>query len=102
MATRRYNASIGQVDGSIIATIIACHISRNIQAVFQTLWLGMTIHIIGMVQPPGIGMPPPMLRAPYSVKPAATKKMTVAAARASHSPLGSEEGASADGKLSLL
>jgi hypothetical protein len=52
------------VDGSIIATIIACHMRRNIQALNQTLLLGIAIHIMGIVQPPGMGMPPCMLRAP--------------------------------------
>jgi hypothetical protein len=31
-ATRWYNSNIGQLEGSIMAIIIACHISKNIPA----------------------------------------------------------------------
>jgi hypothetical protein len=51
---------MGHVDGNIIATIIASHISKNIQAVDHNVWPGIVIHIMGIVQPPGIRMPPPI------------------------------------------
>ena len=98
IVTRLYSSSIGQVDGSIIANIIACHMNRNIHAVFQTLSPGITIHIMGIVQPPGICMPPPILRTPYSVTPAAIRKMVVAAARAYHDLLGAREFAANNGE----
>src|ERR1700674_671967 len=36
-ATRWYSSSIGQLEGSIMAIIIACHISRNIAAAPHTV-----------------------------------------------------------------
>src|ERR1700751_5301254 len=57
-ATLRYNSSIGQLLGSIMAIIMACHINRNIQAVEVSDQPGITIHIMDMVQPPGIRIPP--------------------------------------------
>ena len=59
-ATRRYSANIGHVEGSIIATIIASHISRNIHAADHGVSPGIVIHIMGIDQPPGIGMLPPI------------------------------------------
>jgi len=49
---------MGHDDGSIIAIIIASHINKNIHAEPVTDCPGITIHIIGMVQPPGMGIPP--------------------------------------------
>jgi hypothetical protein len=53
---------IGRDDGSIMATIIASHITMNIPADSNQLWFGIRIHIMDIVQPPGMGMPPDMER----------------------------------------
>jgi hypothetical protein len=47
---------MGTRDGSIIATIITDHIVRNDSPARSELCPG--IHVIDMVQPPGISMPP--------------------------------------------
>jgi hypothetical protein len=52
----RYRNSIGTRDGIIIAIIITTHIPRNDNAAPDQSCPG--IHVIDMVQPPGIGMPP--------------------------------------------
>jgi hypothetical protein len=52
----------GNDDGNIIAIIIAPHMSSNIPAASTQLWPGMRIHIIDIVQPPGISIPPPIVR----------------------------------------
>ncbi|MEO7790886.1 MAG: hypothetical protein ABIX28_15085 [Vicinamibacterales bacterium] len=49
----------GTSDGSIIAIIITVHIPMNETAADIPLCPGIRIHAIDMVQPPGIGMPPP-------------------------------------------
>jgi hypothetical protein len=41
----------------------------------------MCIHIIGITQPPGMGMPPLILRAPFQVMTAAIRKTSAAATR---------------------
>src|SRR3954468_17669851 len=50
--------SIGTSDGSIIATIITIHIPRNVAAEPGHEGPGIPIHVIDIVQPPGIGIPP--------------------------------------------
>ncbi|HEV2479677.1 MAG TPA: hypothetical protein VGS79_08425 [Puia sp.] len=52
----RYRNSIGTRDGIIIAIIITTHIPRNDNAEPGQSCPG--IHVIDIVQPPGIGMPP--------------------------------------------
>src|SRR5260221_3372992 len=47
---------MGVNDGSIIATIIATHIPRNDAAAPNHVCSGMRIHVIDIVQPPGIGI----------------------------------------------
>ena len=59
---RRVPRNIGSADGNIIATIMASHMSRNMVAELSQLWPFIRIHIMDMVQPPGIVMPPPMVR----------------------------------------
>jgi len=49
---------MGSSDGSIIATIITVHMPRNDAARPGHVCPGITIHIIDIVQPPGIGIPP--------------------------------------------
>jgi len=53
---RRYRSSMGMVEGNIIATIIASHIKVKIAAVASSLPIG--IHIMLIVQLPGMGIPP--------------------------------------------
>ena len=50
----------GISDGVIIATIITVHMPRNTPAAASQLWPGILIHVIDIVQPPGIVMPPSM------------------------------------------
>ncbi len=52
----RYRNSIGSNDGIIIAIIITTHIPRNDNAAPDQSC--PVIHLIDIVQPPGIGMPP--------------------------------------------
>src|SRR5215472_11862035 len=73
-AARRYSISIGRADGSIIATIIASHIPTNTAAAESQVWPGIVIHIILMVQLPGIRMPPDIDRVKIIVRAAATTK----------------------------
>jgi hypothetical protein len=51
----------------------------------------MAIHNMGIVQPPGIGIPPSMLRTLWRVNAAASRKMAVAEGRANQAPPGNEE-----------
>jgi hypothetical protein len=48
--------NIGSADGSIIATIMANHMSWKLVADAAQVWPGIRIHIIHMVQPPGISI----------------------------------------------
>ena len=47
-------------EGSIMATIMAAHMAVNMIAVPRRDWPGICIHIMDMVQPPGMFMPPAM------------------------------------------
>ena len=58
----RYRHRMGVSDGSIIATIIAIHISMNIIPASGHDCPGMRIHIMDIVHPPGISIPPAMER----------------------------------------
>src|SRR6266404_3783934 len=49
---------MGTRDGSIIATIITTHMPRNDAAASGHVCPGIRIHVIDMVQPPGIGISP--------------------------------------------
>jgi hypothetical protein len=46
------------MDGIIIATIITVHMPAKDAAAAGHVWPGIRIHIIDIVQPPGIGIPP--------------------------------------------
>src|SRR5947209_19866881 len=48
---------MGRCDGSIIAAIITTHIARNEAVASIQVCPGIRIHIIDIVQPPGIGIP---------------------------------------------
>jgi hypothetical protein len=48
--------NIGSADGSIIATIMASHMSWKLVADAAQVWPGIRIHIMDMVQPPGISI----------------------------------------------
>jgi len=49
---------MGTADGSIIATIITAHMPRNDAAAPGHVCLGLRIHTIDIVQPPGIDISP--------------------------------------------
>src|SRR4051794_5656467 len=49
---------MGTRAGSIIATIITTHRPRNDAAAPGHVWPGIRIHVIDIVQPPGIGISP--------------------------------------------
>src|SRR2546425_3416842 len=49
---------MGTKDGSIIATIITTHMTRNDAAAPGHVCPGIRIHAIDIVQPPGIGISP--------------------------------------------
>jgi hypothetical protein len=53
---------MGTKDGSIMATIIVSHISRNIAADAVQDCPGIRIQIMDIVQPPGISIPPDIER----------------------------------------
>ena len=53
---RRVFRNIGSADGSIIATIIASHINWKLRADPNQVWPRIRIHIIDIVQPPGISI----------------------------------------------
>jgi len=48
--------NIGSADGSIIATIIASHMSWKLATEAAQLWPGIRIHIMDILQPPGISI----------------------------------------------
>jgi hypothetical protein len=48
--------NIGNADGSIIATIIASHMSWKLVADAAQVQPGIRIHIMDIVQPPGISV----------------------------------------------
>jgi hypothetical protein len=43
-----------------MATIITIHIAMNAAAAPSQVWLGILIHAIDIVEPPGIAIPPDM------------------------------------------
>lgn len=51
-----YFEKVGSAEGIIIATIIASHMSRKLVADPNQLWPCIGIHIIDIVQPPGISI----------------------------------------------
>jgi hypothetical protein len=53
---RRIFRNVGSADGSIIATIMASHINRKLIPEAAQVWPGMRIHIMDIVQPPGISI----------------------------------------------
>ena len=53
---------IGAAEGSIIATIITNHTSRNIAADTIHEQQGIGDHIMDIVQPPGIAVPQDIVR----------------------------------------
>ena len=55
---RRVIKNIGRAEGSIIATIIASHMSRKAVAESIQVWPCIRIHIMDIVQPPGISISP--------------------------------------------
>ena len=59
---RQPASHIGNADGSIMATIIASHIDRNIATDAAQVCPGIRIHIMDIVQPPGMAIPPDIER----------------------------------------
>ena len=45
-----------------MATIMASHMSRKMKAEVNQVWPGIRIHIMDIVQPPGIPIPPDIER----------------------------------------
>jgi hypothetical protein len=61
-----------------MATIIASHMNVNIAPELTQLWPGIRIHAIPIVQPPGIGIAPVIIRADDSVNADAAANTTTA------------------------
>ena len=59
-SARRVFKNMGRAEGSIIASIMASHMSRKLAADAAQVWPGMGIHIIDMIQRPGISMSQPI------------------------------------------
>jgi hypothetical protein len=72
----RVNISTGQLEGNIMKTIIAAHMTQNMEAVANQE--PMCIHAMDMRQPPGIRMEPDIVRAKYNVIAAETAKTMMA------------------------
>ena len=51
---RRVLRNVGRADGSIMATIIASHMNWKLVPEASHVLPGMRVHIIDIVQPPGI------------------------------------------------
>jgi hypothetical protein len=51
---RRVFKKVGNADGSIMATIIVSHMSRKLVADADQVCPGIRVHIMDIVQPPGI------------------------------------------------
>ena len=60
--SRRVFKNVSNADGSIMATIIVSHIRRNIAVEIAQDCPGIRIHIMDIVQPPGMCIPPPIVR----------------------------------------
>jgi hypothetical protein len=54
----RYRHNFGNKDGSIIATIITTHMPRNDAVAPSQVCPGIRIHVIDIVQPPGMDIAP--------------------------------------------
>ena len=55
-AARLVFKNVGNTDGSIMATIIASHMSAKLMAEPNQVLPGIRIHIMDIVQPPGISI----------------------------------------------
>jgi hypothetical protein len=53
---RRVFRNVDNAEGNIIATIIASHMSTKVIADAPHVWPRIRIHIIDIVQPPGISI----------------------------------------------
>jgi hypothetical protein len=71
--------NIGRAEGSIIATIIVCHMSRKAVAEPIQVWPGIRIHIMDIVQPPGISTSQHIERQKYTVAATLTTKVAALA-----------------------
>src|ERR1051326_4099396 len=59
--------NVGNADGNIIATIMASHINRNTPAELAQGWPRIGIHIMDIVQPPGMFISQHIERQKYTV-----------------------------------
>jgi hypothetical protein len=75
---------MGRALGSIIATIITSQARRNMAADTVQVQPGMGIHIMDIVQPPGMSMPPAMEPQKWTVP------ATAAANRMAHPQINSK------------
>src|SRR5256885_4796757 len=66
-AARLVFKNVGNADGNIIATIMASHINRNIPAEVAQVWPRIGIHIMDIVQPPGMAISQHIERQKYTV-----------------------------------
>ena len=54
--------NVGKAEGSIMAIIMASHMSRKLKPEANQVWPGIRIHIMDIVQPPGMPIPPDIER----------------------------------------
>ncbi len=78
---RRKLARIGTSGGSIIATIITSHIATKRTPLPAQVSPGIGIQTIDIVQPPGIAIPPAMVRDQWIVPAALIMKSSALTAR---------------------
>jgi len=53
---RRVLTNVGNADGIIMATIIASHMNKKLMTDANQVWPGIRVHIVDIVQPPGISI----------------------------------------------
>src|ERR1043166_3607106 len=68
--------NVGSTEGSIMATIIASHMNRKPAADANQVWPGIRIHIMDIVQPPGISISQHIDRQKQAVAVTLTAKAT--------------------------
>src|SRR5436189_4378934 len=67
---------MGSADGIIIATIMASHISRKLPADASHVWPLILIHIVDILQPPGISISQQIERQKWTVAATLAKNPT--------------------------
>ena len=89
-------------DGSIIATIITSHIPMKEAVAPSHVCVGILIHAIDMVQPPGIAMPPAIEPHHQVVAPALAMNNSALVARRVDSTCASESTVSNAGGMNVF